>query len=263
MSSLRPRRLVRRAPTLVGTAAAVALVASGCITNAGSFDVTVLPDSTFSLSDGTGEGTFVYLFGGPSCSDGTDDDHDGNADYPADTQCASAGDANERLSGAQTYAPTVMPIEIDAAGVITGEPTDLEHQQVENCVDLGSPNGVWCMGVTFVGTGTTQTTQIDEVNDVITVSMPINIELDAVVGFSGLGANCRIGPVNAVLTADDYDTVTGHATLVASDVAVPAVTGCDPYTAAINGYMQLPGSAVFSLNATILDGDGDPIAFDS
>lgn len=238
----------------------LALSTVGCISNPGEFTITVLPGSLTLMTDASGTPTLALQHGSPACDDQVDNDIDDLSDFGNDPDCASAVDANERLSGLQAYTPTVIPIDIDGAGAITGDPTELVNQQSELCIYLGGSAGVWCLGVTLVGFGSSQTGTFNGSTNEITINLPLTMKLVGLVGFSGLPSTCEISPIDATFVGDDYNTTTGETTLRAIDVDVPAATGCGSYDGAINGHAALPGEADIILNTTILDGSGNPIA---
>lgn len=143
----------RRSATAIFSIAIV--MTAGCITNPGDFTLTVLDGSSLTVSNTSGDPILTVLLE-PPCGDGADNDLDEAADYPADADCASAGDANERLSGSQAWDSPTIVLAIDAAGVITVDPADISFPQTEICPIRynGSP---WCLGETLIGTGTPQT----------------------------------------------------------------------------------------------------------
>lgn len=242
----------------VAVTGGLALLVSACITNPGPFTITVNPGSSVVLKDSGGTPTRTFSYNDPACSDGSDNDLDGSADYPTDTQCSSASDSNERLAGFQTYDPPTLPIEIDAAGAITFDPTDLEFPQSELCLSSAA-----CLGVTAHGTGTTQSGQFDSEAQTVSLTLPLTLEIDNLIGFGDIGANCAIGPVTPTLVSDTYNTTTGATTFTATGVPVPTASGCGAnYNSLIDSYAGLPGTADFTIHATILDAEGNPIAHD-
>ncbi len=57
-----------------------------------------------------GVGAFIqpsFAQESPECSDGADNDGDGNIDYPADTHCTSEQDDTESFEGVRDYFPTI------------------------------------------------------------------------------------------------------------------------------------------------------------
>jgi hypothetical protein len=264
MAGARNKRASRSIFGLVVPSALV-LVLAACITNPGEFTLTMLEGSTFTLTDLSGNPTIVTtLSDTPSCGDAIDNDLDGLTDYPGDPACASSDDDNERLSGLQSLPGSVATmIEIDAAGGVSGDPSDFEIPQRERCIDTGE-SGVWCLGITVHGVGSTQTGTVNTTTHEITLALPLAIELDALTGFPGLDLSCHIGPIDTTLVADDYNTTTGAATLEVADAPVPAVSGCGGgYDDLFNLALSLPGHADVVALTTILDADGGPIVFDS
>jgi hypothetical protein len=239
---------------LVGIGAVLGVFAfSACVSNPGEFTIGGQPGSTLTL---TGDGiTSSFPLGTPACADGRDDDVDGLTDFGSDPQCDSAQDANERIDGVQAFVQGSWPVDIDANGVITADPADFSYQQRESCVAVGSE--VWCLGVTFRGTGAVQTGSITTTS--VTIPASTVVELDAIVGFPGLPANCQIGPTSGTLSASSYNATTGETTLVMNDVSVAAVTTCGDYNAPINANLGLPGESDSTLVAKILNDEGEPV----
>jgi hypothetical protein len=240
----------------MGGAAVIGLTAlAGCVDNPGPFTITGHPGSFLDLEDGSGNQTIVFDVGSPQCDDGLDNDLDGVADG-GDAQCTSGSDANERLAGGQPYTAGAIPVDIDAAGTMTYDSEDLVFQQREYCLPV-SETEVWCIGATIRGVGTGQTGSIESGS--LQLPAPTRIDLDAVVGFPGLGANCHIGTINAVMSGDSYDLTTGESQLVANDIAVPTASDCGDWTAAIDAFMGLPTVGNATLEVTILNGSGQPV----
>jgi hypothetical protein len=240
----------------------MAMLASACVTNPGPFTIRVTPGAEVFLKDDVGGNiTREFTYDDPACSDGSDNDLDGLTDFGSDSQCDAANDTNERVDGVQSFTAPSLPIEIDEAGEITTDPTDLVFPQTEVCIDLGSSGGVSCMGLTVRGTGGPQTGNVNSETEELTLNLPLTIDLDALVGFPGLGANCAIGPINGSYVANDYNTTTGATTFFVLDVPVPAASNCGTnYNTLINGWGGLPGAADIIITCTILNPNGDPIA---
>lgn len=260
----RPREArARRLVSTAGVLGAVALVVAACITNAGAFTLTVGSGSTVALFDAGGEPAMSFsLSDVRACADTVDNDLDGRSDFGRDPQCDSADDANERLDGVQATVPPTLPMEIKAGGEVLFDPTDLVLPPAEVCTDLGLLGGIICTSSTVHGVGAAQTGSIDTETHVITLTLPLVVEIDAVVGLPGFGSDCAIGPISPTFVATDYDQATGDTTLVATDVPVAAVTNCGSlYNGFVNDLAGLPGTADISLRSSILNGEGDPIAF--
>ena len=234
-------------------AVVVAAVVVGCVGNPGPFDIVAHEGSNLTLEDAGGAITFTLDTGTPACDNGQDDDVDGLADT-ADPDCTSASDDNERLMGAQVLAPTVQPVDIDGAGTMTYDPTEMVVPQREFCLDAGN-----CLGLTVEGRGGTRTGTVAA--DGVHLPLTIAVEIDALVGFDGVGTDCEIGPIESEFVASDYDTTTGEAAMVAADAPVPGATGCGDWTSLFNAFLGLPTLGNSLLNATILDAGGQPIQF--
>lgn len=233
------------------------LAITSCIDNPGTFTMSIDSGSRMEVLDAEGNVTFTLDIGQPACADDQDNDLDGHVDSGSDPECDSPADANERLDGLQTATASSVPLEIDAAGVVTVDATALEVQQREVCpVTIeGVP---WCLGVTVVGVGTPQTGSIDASG--LSVPWNVQLEIEAVTGFADLGTSCVIGPISTVLEGDIYDTVTGEAPIEAAGATLPAAAGCGPWTDGINAFLGLPATGTASLDTTILDADGNPVS---
>ena len=59
----------------------------------------------------------------PQCSDGIDNDHDGEIDYPADTSCQSAAGTSEACNSVD---PVLQLTGSDTPGTIVGATDDFE-----------------------------------------------------------------------------------------------------------------------------------------
>jgi hypothetical protein len=261
MSSSRRTR-ARRLVSAAGVVGVVSLLVAACVANAGMFTLGIHNGSTVALRNAEGEPTLSFAYSDTkACADGIDNDVDARIDG-SDPQCDSSTDNNERLDGVQTAEPPDLPMEIKATGEMLFDPADLVFPVAEVCVDLGLLGGVVCVGATLRGTGEPQVGNIDTGTRQITLTLPLVVDLDALVGLPGFGANCAIGPFEVDFVGSGYDTATGEATLVADDVPVAAVGNCgSTYNGFINDLAGLPGTADISWNTTILNGDGDPIAF--
>jgi hypothetical protein len=236
-------------PVMVG----VALLA-GCVGNPGAFTIAMHEGSNLSIEDEDGLTTFVLDIASVACDDGVDNDLDGTVDSGADAECDSAVDANERLDGVQVYSPPVQPVDIDAAGAMTYDPTEMVVPQREQCIDLGS---VWCLGLRITGVGPSRSGSVE--SSAVLFPTTIKIEIDALVGFAGLPANCEIGPIDGTWVADNYDLVTGATHMVATDSEIPATTGCGDWAAALDSFLGLPTLGDAVLESTILNGSGQPV----
>lgn len=226
----------------------------GCIDNPGAFTLTNLPGSFIDINYPDGTINTSIDVGSAACDDGMDNDLDGQFDLD-DPDCASSADANERLSGAQAYVASSLPINVDGAGAITFNASDLAVQARESC--LAGPPDPLCMSVKVTGVGTGQTGTISAGG--MTIDLPVKLEFDDAVGYTGLGASCEIGPITATYTAESYDEVTGQAMLTSLNNLVPAATNCGPWTDGINAYLGLPGTGSSFLDTTILNLSGQPI----
>lgn len=251
------RSLVRRSPRWLGPGlgALAMLGLTSCIANPGPFTITMHPGSELSLEMPDGTTSYILDIGRPACGDGVDSDADGFVDT-TDPDCTSTADASERLSGAQAFVAATQPVNIDAEGVMTYDPTDMVVPQGEKCLDFGA-EGVWCLGLTVKGIGPDRTGSVSA--GVVTLPTTVKIELDALTGWPGIGTDCEIGPIETAFVAASYDQVTGETHMDVTDSSVAAVTDCGDWNAAINAYLGLPtlGNAV--LEATILDADGNPV----
>jgi hypothetical protein len=245
--------------------ATIALVVAACggVSNPGTFTTTVLTGSTLVLTDTGGTPTAQFDVGTAPCSDGVDNDIDGQIDAGADAQCDSPSDANERLDGVQPYASPTWVMDVAAGGAITLDPATIDFQQLEQCINVVI--GIWCMGITIVGTGSTVSGTISPADGTIELPLNVRVEVDGITGFPGLSANCAVGPVSGTLHATDYDKTTGLATLTAADIPVPAVSGCGSsgllnYDQLINDSLSLPGQADITLSTRTLDAGGHPVS---
>jgi hypothetical protein len=242
---------------------AVVLFVAACgVSNPGTFTTTVLPGSSLVLTDAGGTPTAQFGVGVASCSDGRDNDLDGQIDTGADAQCDSPTDANERVNGVQAYTPPTWTMDVDSGGAITVAPASIHFQQIEECINVVI--GIWCMGITIVGTGPTLAGTISPANGTIDLAFRVNVEIDGITGFPGLSANCAVGPISGTLAATDYDKTTGEATLTVADMPVPAVSGCGSsgllnYDTLINDALALPGQADVTFTTRTLDGSGNPV----
>jgi hypothetical protein len=204
--------------------------------------------------------TFALDIGSPACSDGGDNDADTFADHADDPECDAAADASERLDGIQAYAASSLPLTVAADGTITVDPTQLSIQQREFCM-IGAESALWCFGLTVKGAGSTQTGTIS--SEGVTIPWSVVVEVDAVTGVTGLGADCQIGPITTTLASNTYDEVTGQTTLTSSDATLPAVTGCgSDWSNLIDLYLGLPALGDATLEAMILDANGNPISIE-
>jgi len=243
--------------------ATVALVVAACgsVSNPGTFTTTVLTGSSMVLTDAGGTPTAQFDVGTAPCSDGLDNDIDGQIDS-ADAQCDSPNDANERINGVQAYEPPTWVMEITGEGAITLNPATVDFQQLEQCINVVI--GIWCMGITIVGTGSPVSGTITPADGTIELPLNVRVEVDGITGFPGLSANCAVGPVSGSLVATDYDKTTGEATLTDADIPVPAVSGCGSsglinYDTLINDTLSLPGQADITLSSRTLDASGNPV----
>lgn len=241
----------------VGALAVVALVA-GCVGNPGSFTLTANAPSEMRIKDASGDVSFTLDIGTPACQDGQDNDGDFYFDYPDDPDCASPLDANERLAGVQPYEPSTLPLQVATDGVITSDPTGLDVQPWEFC-PVGGDSPI-CFLQTAKGTGGAVTGSVGPSG--LTLPWPTVIDIDASAGVTDLPADCHMGPIAATLTGSSYDEITGAATLTTPDVAVPAVTTCGVWNDVINAYLGLPTVGDASVQASILNAAGEPIAID-
>jgi hypothetical protein len=214
-----------------------ALPASATIT---ATTATILSGSSITI------GSQTFGVGTPSCNDGQDNDQDGNTDYPADSGCASANDANERLSGAQTYVnPSVSGNYNDATDTFSG--VALAFPSTELCVASSQ-----CLTVTISDLGGAGGT-LDPAAGTGDFDIAVRVDLDAAVGFSGLPANCAITPIPkpsglATITTSNYDDTTGTATYEATGVAVPTTSGCGfIYGPVINSFLGLSSTSTADL----------------
>lgn len=233
------------------------------VSNPGPFTATVLAGSSLTLSGGQ-----VFGLGKPACNDGIDNDLVEGIDL-ADADCASANDANERLAGAQAYVAPKVNVSVTGAGVVNLAANGIVFPPGEVCVNTGI--GIWCLNATIAGSAAT-VGSIDPEGPTAaaadgTISLPVKmtVELDAVVGFPGLSANCRIIPGTATLVSSNYNKTNGNATLTNSAaVSVPAVAGCGSfgfinYDTTINGQLGLPGTANVSLLVQIRNALNQPV----
>jgi hypothetical protein len=242
-------------------AAAVLLIAACGVSNPGTFTTTVQTGSSLVLTDAAGTPTIQFPVGTAPCRDGRDNDLDNQIDA-ADPQCDSATDANERVDGVQAYQGPTWVMNIDSGGALTVAPSSVHFQQLEECINVVI--GIWCMGITIVGTGADLTGTIKPADGTIDLGFRVNVEIDGITGFPGLSANCRVGPINGTLNATNYDKATGTATLAVADMPVPAVSGCGSsgllnYDQLINDALSLPGQADVSFTTRTLDAAGQPV----
>jgi hypothetical protein len=242
---------------------AVALFVAACgVSNPGTFTTNVRSGSSLVLTDDAGTPTIQFSVGVAPCSDGRDNDLDTRIDTASDAQCDSPTDANERLDGVQAYQAPRWQMAVDSGGAITLDPATIVFQPLEECINVVI--GIWCMNVTIASSGAPLTGTIKPADGTVELAFRVNVEIDGVTGFPGLSANCRVGPINGTLTADDYDKTTGQATLAVADMAVPAVSGCGSsgllnYDTLINDSLALPGQADVSFLTTTLDANGQPV----
>jgi hypothetical protein len=233
------------------------------VSNPGAFAATIQAGSSLTLSGGT-----AFGIGTPACSDGADNDLAGGTDFPADTSCASAVDANERLAGLQVYVAPRVNTTVAGSGAISLAAAGVVFPPGEVCTNTGL-FGIWCLSATIVG-DTAQVGTIDPegptaavADGTISLNMDVSVLLDAVTGFPGLGANCSIQPANATVTSNNYNKSTGAATLTASGVAVPAVNNCGSfilnYNSLINGQLVLPGTASMNMLTLIRNAANQPV----
>jgi hypothetical protein len=248
------RKHVRRAG--LGTAAlGLSVLMASCISNPGPFTVTALTGSQLTLSSG-GSTTQVFRVGTPACADGVDNDLDGSTDG-VDAQCDSTSDANERINGVQAFVAPTIPVDINAAGQISFDPTELSFQAQEVCIATTA-----CVAATVKGTGSEGSGTIDPETGAMSMSFTAQIDLDNAVGFGTLPADCHVGPAVTSLVATDYSETDGKSTLVKDDVAVAAVTSCGDLNSGINSVLGLPGELDVVLNSQTLNASNDPPRFD-
>lgn len=250
--------------TVIGALVVLAQPAMAAgVSNPGAFTATVQGGSSLTLSGGQ-----VFGLGIPACSDGIDNDLVEGIDA-ADPDCDSPADANERLDNVQAYVAPKVNTTVSGTGVINLAAAGIVFPQGEVCVNSGI--GIWCLGTTIQGTAAT-VGSIDPEGPTAaaadgTISLPVSmrVELDAVVGFPGLGANCRISPGTATLNSTNYNKTNGNATLTNSAaVAVPAVNTCGSfgfinYNTLINGQLGLPGTANVNLLVQIRNALNQPV----
>jgi hypothetical protein len=243
---------------------AVVLFVAACgVSNPGTFTTSVLSGSSLVLTDAGGTPTIQFPVGTAPCSDGRDNDLDNQIDAGADPQCDSPTDANERVDGVQAYQGPTWVMNVDSGGAITVAPSSIHFQQLEECINVVI--GIWCMGITIVGTGADLTGTVTPSDRTMSLEFRVNVEIDGITGFPGLSPNCRIGPIAGTLRATDYDKATGNATLSVADMAVPAVSGCGSsgllnYDQLINDALSLPGQADVTFATRTLDAGGKPIS---
>lgn len=236
---------------------AILVLFAACVSNPGEFIIEGQAGSELTL---VGDGvTTVGSLGVAACDDDVDNDLDGFTDSGSDSECDSTADANERIDGVQPFVAGTWPVNVAASGEVTADPTDLDFLGRELCINVGSE--VWCLTNTAVGVGSPQVGSISSSS--VTIPMSIVIELDAAVGFPGLDSGCHIGPIEFTLTGNSYDTTTGETTISATGAEVPETTSCGSYNGAFNSGLGLPGTSNMTINATILNGTGNPIQFDS
>ena len=108
-------------------AVAALVVACGGVTNPGTFTTTLLAGSSLVLTDAGGTPTVQFDVGTAPCSDGLDNDIDGQIDG-ADAQCDSPTDANERLNDVQPYEPPTWVMDVAAGCEITLDPASIDFQ---------------------------------------------------------------------------------------------------------------------------------------
>lgn len=258
------RQARRGAVAVVGTVLGCLVVlaqpaeALAGVSNPGPFTTTILDGSSLSLSGGDS-----FSIGTPACDDGVDNDLTEGIDT-IDPDCTDATDDNERVAGTQPFVAPTVDIDVDAAGVITFDPADLDFPPGELCTDPGF--GVWCLSTEITGSGSVVTGSIDPALGTVSLPLTVTVELAAVQGFSGFNNACFVGPVSGTLTASNYDDGNGQATLAASGLTVPAITvdcgdfiGIVEYNTAINTELGLPGTAAVSLLTETLNGADQPV----
>ena len=245
--------------TVVGVLVVLAQPASAAgVSNPGAFATTVQAGSSLTLASGA-----VFDIGTPACSDGDDNDTDTLVDFPADPECDAANDNNERVNNVQAYVQPKVNTTIGGTGTINLAVAGYAFPASEVCINF---LGVQCLTATIAGDGATVGTADPEGPTAAaadgTISLPVDlrVELDAVTGFVGLPANCRVLPATATLTANNYDKTNGNATLAnAVPVTVPAVTSCGVYNALINGALGLPSTAVATLVTQTRNAANQPV----
>jgi hypothetical protein len=232
------------------------------VSNPGAFAATIQAGSSLTLSGGT-----AFGIGTPACSDGADNDLDGNIDA-ADGQCVGT-DANERLAGNQAYVAPKVNTTVAGSGAISLAAAGVVFPPGEVCTNTGL-FGIWCLQATIVGDTATVGTINPEGptaaagDGTISLGMDVSVQLDAVTGFPGLGANCSIQPANATVASSNYNKTTGNATLTTSGVAVPAVNNCGGniilnYNNLINSQLGLPGTASMNMLTQIRNAANQPV----
>jgi hypothetical protein len=211
----------------------------------------------------------------PECSDGVDNDEDGNIDFPADLQCTSAEDDSELAPGFQLKEAIVVAGDIAANGTVT-VPSTVRTSEVE----ARALGGVYFPPsyANFSGIVTTIrilplgpgnfTGVLDPDTGDFNFTMTVTIKLEA----SLFGSNCFIAPSgitfplttgttnppapNTPISGSGYNRSTGQVTVVNNDYAVPA-TSCGTWGPIIDSNLGLPSDA--GNNTVIFDLVSDPI----
>jgi PKD repeat protein len=188
----------------------------------------------------------------PACSDGEDNDEDGGIDYPADPQCASAGDNSELAAGNQPKEDTTISGTISANGAVTIPQSGIYFPPAY----LESSGAVLTARIQATGAGTGN---LNPLTGAANLSISVRVKLEGSPSGVSLGDSCIIGPLNLAVTTGTtsppapntpisgvpYDADAGTATMVNNSFSVPAASGCGPLGLAngpINDELGLPAA---------------------
>ena len=195
-----------------------------------------------------------------ACADGEDNDEDGLIDFPEDTQCSSALDNSELVSGLQPKEDVVFAGTIQSNGSVTIPQSGIYFPPAY----LEAAGSIITAKIQPTANATGS---LDPLTGLATVNASLQVKLEGSASGVDLGSNCRIGPLNLSLTTDTsgsltgvrYNPDTGSATLVSSTFAVPGAAGCGPLNLAngpINDELGLPSPA--GSNTATLVGSTNP-----
>ena len=212
----------------------------------------------------------INIGGNPACSNGTDDEYDAPftpskdslIDYPADPECATPFDGDEKVAGFQAPNPISVAGTIDdVSGAFTVPPSGLNWQPTT--LTVTSPLVVFVANDTDLDSNMTGTVNFGT-GDVTVTSLDMSFYIQlCIVAFSctnpppphgtgtGWTANCIVD-VNppAVNTSDPagspYNPYTGRATVADTDFFIPTPTDNVPAGAipcgVLAGSFGLPSS---------------------
>ncbi|MHB1137551.1 MAG: PKD domain-containing protein [Microthrixaceae bacterium] len=262
----------RRTPAIVALLAALLVIGPALVSQLGAGAQPVMNPGPLNLKI---TGGFVDINGTdfdltpselPACSDGEDNDEDGATDFPADAQCANAGDNSELAGGNQPKEDTTISGTISASGAVTIPQSGIYFPPAY----LESSGAVLTARIQPTGAGSGN---LNPLTGLATMSISVRVKLEGSPSGVSLGDSCIIGPLNLAVTTGTtnppapntpitgvpYDADAGTATMVNNSFSVPAASGCGPLGLAngpINDELGLPAAG--GKNTARLEGAVNP-----